>query len=69
MSSLTATDSTRTGGKAVLVLEDGTVGGLVFAESRTDAGVGYALTPGEVADRVAPAVGSQGSVDLGPCIR
>ena len=52
-----------------LILEDGTVGGLVFAESRTDAGVGYALTPGEVAERVAPAVGSQGSVDLGQCIR
>ena len=52
-----------------LILEDGTVGGLVFAESRTDAGVGYALTPGEVADRVAPAIGSQGAVDLGQCIR
>jgi S1-C subfamily serine protease len=52
-----------------LILEDGTVGGLVFAESRTDTGVGYALTPGEVAERVAPAVGSQGSVDLGQCIR
>jgi S1-C subfamily serine protease len=52
-----------------LVLEDGSVGGLVFAESRTDPEVGYALTPTAVANRVAPAIGSVGAVDLGRCIR
>jgi S1-C subfamily serine protease len=52
-----------------LILEDGSVGGLVFAESRTDPQVGYALTPTAVADRVAPAIGSRGAVDLGQCIR
>jgi S1-C subfamily serine protease len=52
-----------------LVLEDGSVGGLVFAESRTDPEVGYALSPSAVADRIAPAIGSVGAVDLGQCIR
>ncbi len=52
-----------------LILQDGTVGGLVFAESRTDPEVGYALTPGAVAERIAPAIGSRGGVDLGRCIR
>ena len=52
-----------------LILEDGSVGGLVFAESRTDPEVGYALTPSAVANRIAPAIGSQGAVDLGQCIR
>jgi len=52
-----------------LVLEDGTVGGLVFAESRSDPEVGYALTPSSVANRIAPAIGSQGAVDVGDCIR
>ena len=52
-----------------LVLQDGTVGGLVFAESRTDDEVGYALTPSAVANRIAPAIGSRGGVDLGECIR
>jgi S1-C subfamily serine protease len=52
-----------------LVLEDGTVGGLVFAESRSDPDVGYALTPSTVANRVAPAIGSRGAVDVGQCIR
>jgi S1-C subfamily serine protease len=52
-----------------LILEDGTIGGLVFAESRTDDRVGYALTPTSVAVRIAPAVGRTGSVDLGACLR
>lgn len=52
-----------------LVLEDGTVGGLVFAESKTDAEVGYALTPESVAKRIAPALGRTGAVDVGPCLR
>jgi S1-C subfamily serine protease len=52
-----------------LILEDGSVGGLVFAESRSDPEVGYALSPSAVADRIAPAIGSVGAVDLGQCIR
>ena len=52
-----------------LVLEDGAVGGLVFAESQTSPDVGYALTPSAVANRIAPAIGSRGAVDLGQCIR
>ncbi|MEI7745637.1 MAG: MarP family serine protease [Chloroflexota bacterium] len=52
-----------------LILEDGTVGGLVFAESKTDQSVGYALSPVSVATRIAPAVGKTGAVPLGACIR
>jgi S1-C subfamily serine protease len=51
-----------------LVLTDGTVGGVVFAEARTDEAAGYALTPTSVATAVAPAVGRTGDVDTGPCI-
>jgi S1-C subfamily serine protease len=50
------------------VLADGTVGGVVFAEARTDPEVGYALSPTEVSVRVAPATGRTGGVDTGPCI-
>jgi S1-C subfamily serine protease len=52
-----------------LILKDGTVGGVVFAESRTDDQVGYALAPTPVAARVAPALGRTGRVDTGDCIR
>jgi S1-C subfamily serine protease len=51
-----------------LILADGTIGGLVFAESRTDASVGYALTPTAVATRIAPAIGRTSAVDTGACI-
>lgn len=50
------------------VLEDGTVGGVVFAESRVDPAVGYALSPLQVLDRVAPALGRTGAVSTGPCV-
>jgi S1-C subfamily serine protease len=50
------------------ILEDGTIGGLVFAENRTDAAVGYALTPTSVSVAVAPVVGRTGSVSVGACI-
>ena len=50
------------------VLEDGTVGGVVFAESRVDPLVGYALSPQEVLQRVSPAIGKQTSVPAGPCV-
>ncbi len=51
-----------------LILPDGTIGGLVFAESRTDPSVGYALTPASVAVAIQPAVGRTARVDVGPCI-
>ncbi len=51
-----------------LVLTDGTIGGVVFAEARTDEEVGYALTPSSVADAIAPALDQTGNVDTGACI-
>ena len=50
-----------------LILADGTVGGVVFAESRTDPDVGYALAPVDVSVAVAPALGRSGAVDTGHC--
>jgi S1-C subfamily serine protease len=52
-----------------LILTDGTVGGVVFAEARTDDDVGYALTPTSVASAVEPSIGRTGAVDTGACIR
>ncbi|MBI2777031.1 MAG: MarP family serine protease [Chloroflexi bacterium] len=52
-----------------LLLTDGTVGGLVFAESRSDDTVGYALSPVEVAVAIRPSIGRTAAVDDGPCIR
>jgi S1-C subfamily serine protease len=54
------------GGPFVLV--DGTVGGVVFAEARSDEQVGYALSGVAVATRVGPGFGRQGAVDVGPCL-
>jgi S1-C subfamily serine protease len=51
------------------VLEDGSVGGVVFAESRVDPAVGYALSPLEVLERVAPAIGRSQAVSTGSCVR
>jgi S1-C subfamily serine protease len=51
------------------LLADGSVGGVVFAESRTDPGVGYALDPLAVADRVNPMLGRTAAVDTGACLR
>jgi S1-C subfamily serine protease len=50
------------------VLRDGTVGGLIFAEARTDPDVGYALSPTAVATRMAPAIGRTSAVATGDCI-
>lgn len=50
-----------------LILADGTVGGVVFAASRTASDVGYALAPGAVSSRVMPAVGSTAGVGTGAC--
>jgi S1-C subfamily serine protease len=52
-----------------LVLTDGTVGGMVFAESRGDPNVGYALSPVTVRERVGPAIGRTTPVAVGPCLR
>jgi S1-C subfamily serine protease len=52
-----------------LVLSDGTIGGIVFAESRTATDVGYALAPTPVVRRVNPAIGSRSVVSTGACIR
>ena len=51
-----------------LVLADGSVGGVVFAEARTDDEVGYALTPTSVRGAIAPALGRTGAVSTGDCI-
>jgi S1-C subfamily serine protease len=51
-----------------LIMEDGTVGGVVFAESRTDPEIGYALAPGAVAARIKSAIGRTGAVNLGACL-
>jgi len=51
------------------VLTDGSVGGLVFAESRSDPEIGYALSPVAVAVRIAPGVGRTATVSTGSCIR
>ncbi len=51
------------------VLSDGTIGGIVFAESRADPQVGYALSPVDVAVRIAPSVGRTEAVGTGPCLR
>jgi len=51
-----------------LLLENGSVGGVVFAESRVDPTVGYALSPLEVASRIDGSLGKQAAVDTGPCL-
>ena len=51
------------------VLQDGTIGGLVFAEARSDPDVGYALTPTSIAVRVTPALGRREVVATGDCLR
>lgn len=50
------------------VLADGTVGGIVFAEARTDEDVGYALSAPPVSVRIAPGVGRTSEVPVGDCI-
>jgi S1-C subfamily serine protease len=52
-----------------LVLENGAVGGVVFAESKVDPAVGYALSPLDVWRRVQPAIGRTAAVSTGRCVR
>ncbi|MBM4408914.1 MAG: MarP family serine protease [Chloroflexi bacterium] len=51
------------------VLEDGTVGGVVFAQARSDPGVAYALSPVSVADTIGPALDQTDEVTTGACVR
>lgn len=51
------------------ILEDGAIGGLVFAEARTNDDVGYALSPTAVATRIAPGMGRTDAVATGECLR
>jgi S1-C subfamily serine protease len=51
-----------------LLLETGRVGGVVFAESKQDPTVGYALSPLEVEHDVDPFLDRTQRVDTGPCI-
>jgi S1-C subfamily serine protease len=51
-----------------LLLTDGTVGGLVFAESRSDPAIGYALSPVAIASAIAPALGRTVAVPTGSCL-
>lgn len=51
------------------ILDDGSIGGLVFAEARSNAEVGYALSPTSVAARIALGLGRTGAVKTGPCLR
>jgi S1-C subfamily serine protease len=52
-----------------LILPDGTVGGVVYAEALSDPSVGYALAPDAVAARVRPALGTTQSAPTGSCTR
>ena len=51
-----------------LILSDGTVGGVVYAEARTNEDVGYALAPSEVWGTVRPGIGRRSAVDTGDCL-
>ena len=62
-----AIDRGDSGGPFVLL--DGTVGGVVFAEARTDPAVGYALSPTAVATTITPAMTRTGEVAVGACTK
>jgi S1-C subfamily serine protease len=51
-----------------LILADGTVGGVVFAEARTNPDVGYALSPTAVALAIRPGIMRTKAVDTGACL-
>jgi S1-C subfamily serine protease len=50
------------------VLQDGTVGGVVFAESKVDPAVGYALATTPVVNAISGALGRTAAVPTGPCV-
>lgn len=49
------------------IVADGTIGGIVFAESPNDARVGYALAAEQVREVVEPAIGRTSAVGTGSC--
>jgi len=49
------------------VLTDGTIGGIVFAESPDKAAIGYALPVADVSAFVDPLIGRKAPVNVGPC--
>jgi len=51
-----------------LILSDGTVGGLVYAEARTNPDVGYAIAASDVAAGIATGFGRRAAVDTGACL-
>lgn len=51
------------------VLQNGTVGGVIFAQSKTDPSVGYALAPVAVGEAIAPVIGATDAVGTGECLR
>jgi S1-C subfamily serine protease len=51
------------------VLENGQVGGVIFAASTTDSSVGYAITAGEVAPKLDQATGRTDRVSTQGCLR
>jgi S1-C subfamily serine protease len=51
-----------------VLLEDGSVGGVTFSESRTDATIGYALSPTAVARAIAGSLDSTAPVSPGECM-
>ncbi len=51
------------------VLENGSIGGLIFAEARTNEDVGYALSPTAIAARIKPGLGRTDPVKTGDCLR
>jgi S1-C subfamily serine protease len=50
-----------------VVLADGTIGGVTFSESRRDRTVGYALSPGAVADSIGSSLSSTRPAAAGAC--
>jgi S1-C subfamily serine protease len=51
-----------------LMLADGTVGGVVYAEARTNPDVGYALAPEAVWAKIRPGIGRRSTTETGRCI-
>ena len=51
------------------VLEDGSVGGIIFAQARSDPTVAYALSPVVVADTITGALDETDGVATGACVR
>ncbi len=50
-----------------LILMDGTIGGIIFAESPSNPKVGYALAPTDVIRSLEPAIGRTAPVNTGSC--